>query len=115
MKLYSLQRLIQLSPQSVAMLNVEQLGIFESCEQLSRLGYIFALTEPMGDRSPLLDEMCNALLDLGLRTAEFSMQLSQVFHLALPFVLGPKPSCICRSATVAARMRASDVLLGSEH
>jgi|SRR5690242_864222 hypothetical protein len=114
MKLYSLQRLIQLSPQSVAMLNVEQLGIFESCEQLSRLGYIFALTEPMGDTSPLLDEMCNALLDLGLRT-EFSMQLSPVFHLTLPFVLGPKPSCICRSATVAARMRASDVLLGSEH
>ena len=115
MKLYSLQRLIQLSPQSVAMLNVEQLGIFESCEQLSRLGYIFALTEPMGDTSPLLDEMCNALLDLGLHTAEFGMQLSQVFHLALPFVLAPKPSCICRSATVAARMRASDVLLGSEH
>ena len=97
------------------MLNVKQLRIFESREQLSRMSYIFALTEPMGDASPLLDEMCNALLDLGLRTVELSMQLSQVFHLALPFILGSKPSCICCSATVAAQIRASDVLLGSEH
>ena len=97
------------------MLNVEKLGVFESCKQLSRLSYIFAPTEPMGDASPLLDKLSNALLDLGLGTIELSMQLSQVFHLAIPFVLGQMPSRICRSATAVAPMRASDVSPGSEH
>jgi hypothetical protein len=78
------------------MLNVEKLGIFESREQLSRLSYIFALTEPMGDASPLLDEMSNALLDLGLHTIELSVQLSEIFHLALPFVLGKNKAIALR-------------------
>lgn len=96
------------------MLNVEQLGVFESCEQLSRLSCIFALAEPTGDPSPLLDEMCEALLDLGLRTVELSMQLSKVFHLALPFVPGPEPSGIV-ALRPSPRMRAPYVSLGSEH
>ena len=96
------------------MLNMEKLGIFESREQLSRLSYI-VLAQSMGDVSPLPDEMSNALLDLGLRAVKLSMQLSQVFHFALPFVVGPKSRCICRFATLAARMRASDVSPGSEH
>lgn len=97
------------------MLNVDKLGIFESRKQLLRLSYIeFAPTEPVGDASPLLDEMSNAPIDLGLRSIELSTQLSQVFHLARPFVHGEKPNCVCRSATAVARMRASDVLPGFE-
>jgi hypothetical protein len=82
---------IHLSPQSVAVLNMEKLGILESREQPLRLSYISALSELMSDASPLPDEMSNALHDLGLRTIELSLQLNQVFHFGAS--LRPKPSC----------------------
>jgi hypothetical protein len=63
-------------------LNMEKLGILESRKQPLRLSYVFALGEPPGDASPLPDETSNALLDLGLRTIELSLQLIRVFHLA---------------------------------
>jgi hypothetical protein len=63
-------RPIQLSPQSVAVLNMEKLGILESREHLLRLSYIFAVTELPGDEGPLLSEMSNSFLDISLRTIE---------------------------------------------
>ena len=83
--------------------NVDKLGFFEAREQLSRLSYVFVLTKPIGDESPLFDKISNAVLDLGLRTIELSMQLSQGFHLALPFVLGRS-----RAAFVALRLQSRE-------
>ena len=71
---------------------MEKLGILESREQPSRLSYIFALCEPMGNASPLADEMSNALLDISLRTIELRSQLNQVFHFGASLRPWPKPS-----------------------
>jgi hypothetical protein len=70
------KRPIQLTLQSVAVLNMEKLGILESREHLLRLSYIFALTALTDDEGPLLGEMSNPFLDISLRTIELHSQLN---------------------------------------
>ena len=98
------QRPIQLSPQWVAVLNMEKLGILESREHPLRLSCIFAVTELPGDEGPLLGEMSNSFLDISLRTIELRSQLNQVFHFGASLRPWPKPSCIrLRSMSCAAQ------------
>ena len=77
-------RSIPLSPQSVAVLNVDKLSVFESRKQLKKLAHVLPRSEPVSDEHPLLGETSNALRDLGLHTMELSLQVSHVFHLAHP-------------------------------
>ena len=83
-QILSRERPIQLSPKSVAVPNMEKLDVFESRKQIMRLLYLFPLREPICEEGPLLREMSNAFLDLGLRTIELSVQLSLIFHLVHP-------------------------------
>ena len=68
----SRDRPIQRSHQSVALPNMEELGVFESREQLPKLSHVLPLSEPLSHEGPLLSEMSNAFLDFGLRTIELS-------------------------------------------
>jgi len=85
----SRERPVPFSPQSVTLLNVDKLGVFESREQLNKLSHVVTLSEPISDEGPLLGETYNAFLDLGLHTMELRLQFSQVFHLAHRESQGP--------------------------
>ena len=56
---------VPVSPQSVTLLNMEKLGIFERRKHINKLTHVLPLSEPISDERPLLGETSNALLDLG--------------------------------------------------
>jgi hypothetical protein len=76
------ERPIHLPPQSVAMLNMEQLGVLKHLEQFSRLSYVLSASGPVNKERSVLNEISDASIDLGLSAVELSVQLSQILHLA---------------------------------
>ena len=68
---------------------MDKLGIFESREQVTKLSYLFPVSEPIGDENPLFGEMSNAFLDFALHTMELGLKFSHVFHLTPRRVRSP--------------------------
>jgi hypothetical protein len=73
---------IHLPPQSIAMLNIEQLRVLEHLEQFLRLSYVLSPSDSINEERSQLNKISDAFVDLGLSAVELSVQLSQVLHLA---------------------------------